>query len=180
MSLRKRRFIVISILLALLLIAVGGIVSAQRENLPWAPGADVNVVKFDVAESASRFVFDEEPVFDDGFPAYGNAFVTQGYIYPHGTLDGSNGVLPNGEPEFPDKVIGEWTCRGWFVGDGAHTESGPWVITTQVYDLGDAPGDVTLVSEGYELADVNESVQRAITGGTGRTGWRKAQHLRSC
>ncbi len=50
-------------------------------------------------------------------PAYGNSFVTRGYIYPEGTLDDSSGVLPNGEPEFLDQVIGEWSCRGWFVGD---------------------------------------------------------------
>ena len=34
-------------------------------------------------------------------PAYGNPFVTEGYLYPSGTLGGSNGVLPDGRPEFP-------------------------------------------------------------------------------
>ena len=100
-------------------------------------------------------------------PAYGNAFVTQGYIYPAGTLDGTNGVLPDGSPEFPDQVLGEWTCRGWFVGDGAHTTSGPWVITTQVYTFGGAVGDATLITEGYEVADLHVPSERAISGGTG-------------
>lgn len=124
-------------------------------------------IKFDVAEDATRFVFDEEPVDDDGLPQYGNSFVTQGYIYPEGTLDGSNGVKANGEPEFPEKVIGEWTCRGWFIREGAATKSGPWVSTTQLYDLGDEPGEVTLVTDGVEISDVDEEVKRAITGGTG-------------
>lgn len=146
------------VLLVVLTVALAGCVPAP---------SSVETVKFDVAENASRFVFDEEPVHDDGLPAYGNSFVTQGYIYPHGTLDDGNGVLPNGEPEFPDEVIGEWTCRGWFVGDGAHTETGPWVITTQLYNFGDEPGSETLVTEGYELSDVNVTIQRAITGGTG-------------
>ncbi|MGF1470110.1 MAG: hypothetical protein ACFB50_00010 [Rubrobacteraceae bacterium] len=127
----------------------------------------VKTVKFDVAEDATRFVFDDEPRDDDGLPEYGNSFVTQGYIYPEGTLEESNGVKANGEPEFPNKVIGEWTCRGWFIGEGATTESGPWVSTTQLYDLGDEPGEVTLVTDGSEISDVNEEVKRAITGGTG-------------
>jgi hypothetical protein len=41
-------------------------------------------------------------VHEDDLPAYGNSFITQGYIYEYGTLNGSNGVLPNGKPEFPD------------------------------------------------------------------------------
>ncbi len=127
-----------------------------------------DVLEFDVAEDMTRFAFDEAPVFEDGFPAHGNPFITQGYIYPKGTLDGSNGVLPNGEPEFPDKVIGEWACRGWFIGDAGHATTGPWVITTQVYNLGEALGEDTLVTDGYELADVGVAIQRAITGGTGK------------
>jgi hypothetical protein len=124
-------------------------------------------LRFDVAEDATRFVFAEAPVHEDGMPAYGNAFVTQGYIYPEGTLDGSNGVNPDGSPEFPDLVIGEWTCRGWFIGDGAHTESGPMVITTQFYVFGEELGGGTLVTEGYELSDIGVPGSRAITGGSG-------------
>lgn len=134
-----------------------------------------SILKFDVVENASRFVFAEKPVFDDGLPAYGNSFVTQGYIYPHGFLEGKEGINAGGEPTFPEKVIGVWTCRGFFVGDGAHTDSGPMVITTQTYDLFRKPGysggkyrtDRLLISEGYELADVNLPFQRPITGGTG-------------
>ena len=85
------------------------------------PGRGTEVLKFDLAENGLRFIFAPTPVHEDGMPAYGNSFVTEGYIYPHGTLNGTNGVLENGAAEFPDKVIGKWTCRGWFVGDGAHT-----------------------------------------------------------
>jgi hypothetical protein len=96
-------------------------------------------------------------------PQYGTPFVTQGYIYPEGTLDGSNGVLPNGEPEFPDLVLGEWTCYGYMIGDGAHTTTGEWVISTQVYQFEDG----TIVTSGFELVDFEEPIARAITGGTG-------------
>ena len=124
-------------------------------------------LRFDVAENMARFVFAPQPIHEDGMPAHGNAFITQGYIYPAGTLTESNGVLADGSPEFPDKVLGEWTCRGWFVGDGAHTTTGPWVVTTQLYNFGTEAGDATLVTEGYEIADVGVTTERAISAGTG-------------
>ena len=138
--------------------------------------AEARTLKFDVAENGKRFVFDEAPVDADGLPAYGNAFVTEGYMYPEGTLschaDGDHtvcsGTNPDGSPEFPDKVVGRWSCRGWFVGDGAKTTTGAWVVTTQIYDFGEIPGDETLVSDGYELVDIGVAGGRAITGGTGK------------
>ena len=117
-------------------------------------GSDARGIRFDVAEDASKFSFDETPVFPDGMPAYGNPFITQGYIYPFGTLNGTNGVKPDGSPEFPNKVLGRWFCRGWFIGDGAHTQSGPMVMTHQLYDFGSQIGRATIATDGYELADV--------------------------
>lgn len=122
-------------------------------------------MSFDVAEDLTRFVFAAEPVFDDGMPAYGNAFVTQGYIYEDGTLDGgAEGTLADGSPAFPDKVIGRWTCDGFFVGDGARTLTGAWVMSRQVFEFDS--GEI-LINQGAELADVDVAGPRAITGGTG-------------
>jgi hypothetical protein len=42
------------------------------------------VLRFDIAEDPTRFVFSKEHVHPDGLPAYGNFFVTQGYLYPEG------------------------------------------------------------------------------------------------
>jgi hypothetical protein len=151
-----------------------GLVSAVAAGASIAAAADGNqrarTLEVDIAEDGTRFVFDEAPVFDDGFPAYGNPFVTQGYIYPAGTLTDSNGVNPDGTPEFPDKVIGEWTCRGYFIGDGAHTTEGAWVFTTQLFAFGDDAdtGAETIVVTGYEGAQPGAIVTGAITGGTGR------------
>jgi hypothetical protein len=124
-------------------------------------------IRFDVAENGLRFFFADAPVFEDGMPAAGNPFVTEGYLYPAGTLDGTNGVLADGSPEFPEKVIGTWFCRGYLINDGMHTTTGPMVISTQIINFGDEYGGVTLVTEGFELADVGVPVSRAITGGTG-------------
>lgn len=123
----------------------------------------------EIAEDGTRFVYDEEPRFANDLPAYGNAFVTQGYIYPAGTLTDTNGVLDDGSPEFPDRVIGEWTCWGYFIGDGAETEEGPWVITTQVFDFtSTVEGDNSIVTIGSETPAGAEPALRAVTGGTGR------------
>ena len=151
-------------MLALVLVAAGGVSLASPSDADrHRPGT----FEVDIAENGKRFVIDEAPVFDDGFPAYGNPFVTQGSIYPAGTLTASN---PDGSPEFPDKVIGEWTCRGYFIGDGAHTTDGAWVFTTQLFAFGDDhdTGAETIVVTGYEGAQVGQIVTGAITGGTGR------------
>ena len=115
-----------------------------RSELPLGPAVKAthsgDVLRFDIVEDPTRFVFSEKPVDGDGLPAYGNYFVTQGYLYPEGTLNGSDGVLPDGKPAFPDKVLGEWTCYGTHLGKGAKTEKGPWVITTQLFSLGKHPG----------------------------------------
>jgi hypothetical protein len=159
----------VAVLLALAAVTVAASAYAARTDADAeAAKSPPQVLRFDVAEDPTRFVFAPTPVDADGLPAYGNYFITQGYLYPEGTLNGSDGVLSDGRPEFPDKVLGEWTCWGSHVGDGAKTKTGPIVVTTQLYRLGKQAGDRTVVTEGYELADVGVPVKRAITGGTGR------------
>ncbi len=136
----------------------------------WAGVSTVaaDTLKFDVAENGTRFSPDETPVDANGLPAYGNEFITEGYLYPYGTLNSTNGVNADGTPEFPELVIGRWTCRGWHVGNGAQTVEGPIVATTQIFDLGRKAGNRTIVTDGFELAEVNVRIKRAITGGTGK------------
>lgn len=121
--------------------------------------------EFDVAEDLSRFIYAAAPVHDDGMPAFGNAFVTQGYIYPAGTLDGGvEGTNADGSPMWPDLVLGTWTCDGYFVGDGGYTTTGNMVITRQIFEFAD--GSI-IVTHGPELADVDVAIVRPITGATG-------------
>ena len=123
----------------------------------------------DVACNANSFVA-EGPMTAAG-PAYGASFVVEGVIYPSGTFASrgtTSGLLADGTPEFPAAVIGKWTCRGWFIGDGMETTTGPFVITTQTYDIADeALGTGTLVSDGEELIDLDVPFARAIIGVTG-------------
>ncbi len=130
-----------------------------------------NYLEFDVAEDGTRFAFQQEPLLDNGFPAYGNPFVTTGYLYPKYRLsrDASgnvNGVNANGTPQWPNDVRGLWHCRGWFIGDGANTVSGPWTITNTIYQItsGSLRGEIT--TDGLELVDIDVQGERAITGGT--------------
>ena len=136
------------------------------------PSAAGQPFEVDIAENGTRFVPDETPALGpefgelEGFPAYGSEFITEGYIYPAGTLDNEPGVNADGSPQFPDLVIGTWTCRGWHVGEGAATTEGPIVVTTQIFDFGDTPGENMIVTEGFELF-TDDPIKRPITGGTG-------------
>ena len=141
-----------------------GIVSAQGQGM--AP--NLETLRVEISEDMTRFAFDESKTFEDGLPAHGSGFVTVGYVYPAGTLNGSNGVREDGSPEFPDKVLGEWTCYGWMVGDGMHTMTGPIVATTQIFRLDEGYAGATIVTDGFELADINLPVERVVTGGTGQ------------
>jgi hypothetical protein len=126
----------------------------------------------DVAMNGHRFFdFEENPTpGKEDVPPDGSPFVIQGYIYPAGTFDehgDTSGVLADGSPEFPDKVIGTWTCRGWHLQDG-DAVTGPVVATTQIFDFDlDEPGRHTIVTDGFELADFDVPHRRAVVGGTG-------------
>lgn len=158
---KLNRLIQIAVFSILALAISVGVLFAQSDEV------QADSIRVDVAEDGNSFVFDPSVAFEDGMPAYGTSFVTKGYIYPEGTLNGSNGVLEDGSPEFPDQVLGEWTCFGTFVGEGMYTETGNIVITNQVFSFYGEDSDSTIVSTGFELADIDVPVERAVTGGTG-------------
>lgn len=126
------------------------------------------VLEFDVAEDMHRFIFNQDIAYEDGLPADGSNFITRGYLYPAGTLTDSNGVNPDGSPEFPDLVIGEWICQGYMINEAGHATEGVWVFSTQFFQFGNLPGAQTITTTGYELADVGAEIARAITGGSGQ------------
>ncbi len=115
------------------------------------------------------------PAYPDGAPNYGATFVVEGVIYPDGTLRNrgvTRGLNADGSPEYPNLVIGKWTCYGTFVGKGMRTPAGQVVVvTTQIYDLEpDHPGERTLMSTGYELEGYGFPFRRVLTGATGVFG----------
>lgn len=138
-------------------------------------GAAQGTITVEVAETGSRFVPDPTLVDADGNPTRGNYFVTEGYIYEAGTLtcadDACDGVVydeaGNPSPEFPDAVIGTWTCYGTHTEDAATTTTGPIAVTTQIFDLGDGAGADTIVTNGLDYIDVGLPISRVVVGGTG-------------
>ena len=146
----------------------------DTETLLIDVSCDQNTIRFEGPQGVNP----NNPADVGPHPYYGASFVVQGVIYPSGTLSNGNenaGLLADGTPEFPNEVIGNWICRGWFIGDsndpargGIFTPTGPFVATSQIYNLDqDNPGSETLTSEGIELIDLNTPFNRAITGGTG-------------
>lgn len=125
----RRPLAVVAVVLAVVALAA---LASQRGDAADPYGTDRPLdLRFDIAEDGTRFAFDAAPVFDDdGMPAAGNEFVTHGFIYPDGTLSGSDGVVVDADgtaaPEVPDAVIGEWICYGTFIDDGAHETDDPW------------------------------------------------------
>ena len=115
-------------------------------------------------------------------PKFGDYFMQEGFIYKAGTLakhcaggDGC-GLNPDGTPQFPEAVLGKWTCYGSFVGKGGATTRGTWLYSTQVFEFGAqqlepnvfSPGEHTVISLGSEPTDLGVPFSRPISGGTGR------------
>lgn len=159
------------------IVALVAVVATLAVTAAVAGSRSGGVRSVEVAETGSRFVIDPDVIDDEGLPQRGNDFVTEGYVYEAGTLTCTDGVCDGvvydadgtPSPEFPDRLIGTWTCWGTHTEDAATTTSGTIVATTQQYDFGDQPGDESIVTVGYERVD-DVSIDRAIVGGTGRPG----------
>lgn len=113
----------------------------------------------DVAEDFTKFV--PTPVNPtDTEPKRGAWFLTEGRIYPAGTIAGDGSTF---DPTSPG-AIGTWVCKGTHLISLAEILAGgsPWVTTTQTYL---APGGAAqLTTEGLEGAG---TFVRSVAGGTG-------------
>jgi hypothetical protein len=122
-----------------------------------------DVIRFtvDVAEDFTRFV----PTLvspGDSEPRRGSFFLTEGRIFPKGTIQGDGADFdPNS-----DGSIGLWICRGTHLADASDIISGAaeiWVATTQNYLL---PNDGRSIST--EGREGTFPITRTVVGGTGR------------
>ncbi len=174
MFLARRKSTLVAATLALSVAALLSFARTSSAALPNGP----HVLEFDCAMDGTSFSF-EGATNANGAPAKGTPFVVEGYLYPGGTFAEHgelSGVLPDGSPEFPDRVIGKWICRGWHLLDG-DAPTGAVVATTQIFEFDpDQPGENTITTEGIELADFNVWFSRTITGGTGILSNASGQH----
>lgn len=117
------------------------------------------VLTYDVAEDFAKF----SPTLvkpTDTEPKRGSWFITEGNIYPAGTIQGSGDTFdPN-----TAGAIGRWYCRGTHLVSASEIPAAAlWVDTAQLYFL---PSDEhSIVTDGLEG---NGIIQRAVTGATGQ------------
>jgi hypothetical protein len=168
--------------LALALVVAAGCNAAFADDRPSHRDRDRDRrFSVDVVADCNRFT-SEGIGHPSANPKFGDYFMQEGLIYKAGTLakhcpngDGC-GLNPDGSPQFPEAVIGKWTCFGSFVGKGAGTAQGTWVYTTQVYEFNAqqiepnvfAPGKHAIISQGPERNDLKTPWQRAVNGGYGK------------
>lgn len=170
MSRMAKRLLIVGVLAVLIAGALGAAALATGDHHGFT---------VEVAEDSSRFVPNGDHLIEEGelagLPDYGDFFVTQGWLYPDGTLGendpgvkcefDADGIPTTCEPLY--EPIGEWTCYGVHIGEGAATTEGFIVATTQIYDFYDDDRHGTIVTDGFEGVEIGGTVARAITGGTG-------------
>jgi hypothetical protein len=150
----------------LVVAAPGMLPTAAQEREPQSgANADRRIFIVDVAEDLTRF----NPTFvkpTDTQPERGSFFVTEGNIFPYGTIQGDGASFdPNSEG-----AIGRWLCRGTHLVSASDIPAAPiWVNTTQLYVLprksgGQAQGGDSIVTEGLEGSGM---LVRAVAGGAG-------------
>jgi hypothetical protein len=113
----------------------------------------------DVAEDMNLFVEPRVPVGTE--PLRGSFFVTEGKIFPAGTIPIVGGDQFN--PNLVAGSIGTWFCKGTFLVKGSVFETTPMaVLSDQVYLLEDDKQSIaTTGTEG------STPTVRAVIGGTG-------------
>jgi hypothetical protein len=123
-----------------------------NKNLPFYKD-----LTFDVSCNGQSFGLNGDLNEEQTAFAWGTVFIVTGYVYPPGTFasageDGFNGgILPDGSPEFPELVIGSWTCYGMLYPDLAR-EGQPSAVSTQVFDLNlQTPGIDIINTGGFEV-----------------------------
>ena len=124
-----------------------------------APAKGALVFTVDVAEDFALF----NPTFvkpTDTQPERGSFFVTEGNIYPAGTIKGDGATFdPNSGGS-----IGRWFCRGTHLVSASQIPAAAfWVDTAQVFLLPDDTRSIT--TDGLEGVG---TIVRTVTGGTGR------------
>lgn len=120
------------------------------------------VFTVDVAEDFNKFV--PAPPIVAGVPQRGSFFITEGNIYPGGTIPGDGSTFDPTDPSGPTP-IGRWFCRGTHIvaGDQIPGTTEPWVYTSQLYFLPDDKKSI-----GTSGLEQTAPIVRTVTGGTGK------------
>jgi hypothetical protein len=126
-----------AIVVALLVACGGGEATTEQRQSGRSPRslrpdrAGARPIVVEVVETGSRSVHDEHLV-DGGVSTRASFFETDGYLYERGTLTCTDGTcdgvvydeLGVPSPEFPDRLIGSWTCYGTEVAEAVAAVTG--------------------------------------------------------
>ena len=146
--------------IAVMMITASAAQAQQQETLRRDRDRQPIVFTVDVAEDlAGKFV----PTFvkpEHTQPERGSFFVTEGRIFPAGTIQGDgSGFEPNSSGH-----IGIWICRGTHLVSASEIPAAAlWVNTAQLFVLG-RQGKEQISTEGVEGSG---TVARIVTGGAG-------------
>jgi hypothetical protein len=144
----------------LMLIALAPVQAQEQEARRRPSDPQPVVFTVDVAEDlAGKFV----PTFvkpEHTQPERGSFFVTEGRIFPAGTIQGDGSDFdPNRSGH-----IGVWICRGTHLVSASEIPAAPlWVSSAQLFVLG-RQGIEQIATEGVEGSG---TVTRIVTGGAG-------------
>src|SRR5688572_897192 len=155
------RAAVVAAATAALVLPAGSPASAHHSEQTTAqPGREPVVFTIDVAEDlAGKFV----PTFvkpEHTQPERGSFFITEGRIFPPGTIEGDGAAFD------PNRTghIGIWICRGTHLVAASEIPAAPlWVSSAQLYVIG-RQGKDQIATEGVEGSN---PVARIVTGGAG-------------
>ena len=119
-------------------------------------------VTVDVSEDFTKFV--PAPPIVDTIPQRGSFFITEGSIYPAGTIKGDGATFDPTDAAGP-KAAGRWFCSGTHLvaGNEIPATTQPWVYTSQLYLLPDDRSSIE--TSGLEQT---APITRAVTSGTGK------------
>lgn len=110
-----------------------------------------------------------EPESEAGYNK--RSFLVEGHIYRKGTFDCfgyGSGIKSGGTPEFLDRLIGKWTCKGWYINRGPETKTGNYIDSTHTYEIDSQTAlSRILTSNGKEKIDMNEPFSRVLCSGLG-------------
>lgn len=154
----KRIYSFAAILAVIATVAIGNSARVSADNNKQHNSKETIVFTVDIAEDFSLF----SPTLvkpTDTQPERGSFFVTEGNIFPGGTIQGDGSTFdPNSAG-----ALGRWFCRGTHLVSAAEFPfSARAVDTAQLFLLPDESKSIS--TEGVEG---NVPVTRPVTGGTG-------------
>lgn len=125
----------------------------------YANGQERIQFSFDVAEDMGLFVEPRVPM--NAEPLRGSFFITEGKIFPAGTIPRANGA--QFDPNAITGQVGRWFCKGTFLVKGSEFDkSSTAVLTDQLFLFPDS--ERSIATTGTEGAGMSV---RPVIGGTG-------------